>query len=233
MSAETLLRYRGGARAAVGARSAPAALAALAALAAWGLLGSGCASTKAPGAAPGSTHPGETLGGVRGDAAGDALGEALGEISRLEIEARFPELRVANAESVPDPYAAVALGEVEPGGAVEIYFGTWCADSRRLLPRLWLALDQLGGNPPPFAIRYIAIDRSLRQPAELLAGARVSHVPTVIVRRGGVEVGRIVESAPHGVESDLHALLAGVLAGPIQGRPTPPDGATLHPGGRR
>lgn len=160
------------------------------------------------------------------------LSEAQGELTRAEIEARFPELRAVNAEFAPDPYASVALGEVQPGATVEVYFGTWCADSRRLIPRLWRALDQLGGSPP-FALRYVAVDQSLARPAALVTGIDLRYVPTIVVRRGGHEVGRIVESAPHGVESDLHALLTGVLAGVVTGRPAPGEGATLVPGDRR
>jgi hypothetical protein len=43
-------------------------------------------------------------------------------------------------------------------------------------------------------------------------------VPTFIVVRGGREVGRIVESSPNGVESDLLALLTGKAQGVISTR---------------
>jgi hypothetical protein len=52
-------------------------------------------------------------------------------------------------------------------------------------------------------------------------------VPTFIVRRGGHEVGRVVEEAPHGIETDLLALLTGEAGGVLSGRPDlANDGAT-------
>jgi hypothetical protein len=49
-------------------------------------------------------------------------------------------------------------------------------------------------------------------------GADVRRVPTFVVIRDGREVGRIVESSPRGVESDLGALLRGECRGVVSSR---------------
>ena len=68
--------------------------------------------------------------------------------------------------------------------------------------RFWRALDE-GGGEPPFAIEYIAVDRGDKRPPELLRDLDLRYVPTFIVRRGGEEVGRMVEESPGGIERDL------------------------------
>jgi hypothetical protein len=85
------------------------------------------------------------------------------------------------------------------------------------VPRLWRALDEVGGLVP-FEIEYLAVDRDKAEPADLVAAYDLRYVPTFVVRRGGEEVGRIVESSPNGVEVDLLALLTGEAAGVVTGR---------------
>ncbi len=97
-----------------------------------------------------------------------------------------------------------------------MYLGTWCSDSGRELPRLWRALDEFGVLDPP-EIRYIGVDRDKSEPAEWLAGVDLELVPTFVVRRDGRELGRIVESAPNGIERDLLDLLQGTKSGLITG----------------
>ncbi|MEP7013713.1 MAG: hypothetical protein ABJC13_25610 [Acidobacteriota bacterium] len=63
------------------------------------------------------------------------------------------------------------------------------------------------------AVELIGVDETKKEPADLLAGADVLYVPTIIVRRGGKEVGRIVESSPKGIETDLLDLLEGRASG--------------------
>ena len=46
----------------------------------------------------------------------------------------------------------------------------------------------------------------------------VQYLPTFIVRRDGHEVGRIVETAPNGIEHDLLALLTGKAHGVLTTR---------------
>lgn len=144
----------------------------------------------------------------------------LGEVTRETVESFAPDWVEAEVNAQPEAEAAQALAAVEPGAEVEVYFGSWCGDSRRELPRLWKALDQSGGDPAalPFKVRYVAIDRTKKEPAAEVAAGDVHYLPTFVVRRGGKEVGRIVETSPHGVEKDLCALLAGKAQGVLTTR---------------
>ena len=141
----------------------------------------------------------------------------VGDITREQIEEAMPEWAMAESESSPDPEACRALASVERGADVTVFLGTWCGDSRREVPRLWKALD-LAGPAVPFEIHYIGVDQDKKEPGGRQAADGVRYVPTLIVRRNGQEVGRIVEQSPGGVEKDLLALLTGQAHGLISSR---------------
>jgi hypothetical protein len=146
----------------------------------------------------------------------------LGPVTREQVEAAVPAWVQAGVEASPDLAAARALAGVAPGAEVTVLLGTWCSDSRREISRLWRALDEIGatsGSGLPFTLSYIGVDEAKREPAAAVAAAGLKYVPTLIVRRDGREVGRIVESAPHGVELDLLALLSGKAAGLLTANP--------------
>lgn len=136
-----------------------------------------------------------------------AAPEILGPLDRADVERRLPGWRAARQSAQPDPEAVRALGSVPPGAEVLVFLGTWCSDSEREVTRLWSALDALGA-PPPFTVRWIGVDRAKTAPAALLHGMQVRRVPTIVVRRAGREIGRIVETAPRGIERELFALLS-------------------------
>lgn len=141
----------------------------------------------------------------------------VGPVTREGIEAAVPPWVEAQVAAQPDAEAARALAAVEPGAEVTVFLGTWCGDSRREVPRLWKALDEAGGAVP-FAIRYVGVDRAKKEPAAAIAESGVHYLPTFIVRRGGTEVGRIVETSPNGIEKDLLALLTGRARGVLATR---------------
>src|SRR5947199_8788636 len=145
----------------------------------------------------------------------------LGPITREQVEAAVPDWVQAEVESAPDAAAVKALAAVPPGAEVTVYMGSWCGDSRREVSRLWRTLDDAGGSLP-CTISYIGVDHDKKEPAALLAGSGLRYVPTFIVKRDGREVGRIVESSPHGVEQDLLALLSGSAHGQVTARTEKP-----------
>jgi thiol-disulfide isomerase/thioredoxin len=140
----------------------------------------------------------------------------LGVVVREEVEAAVPDWVDAEVAAEIDAEAARSLTAVPGGAEVSVYFGTWCPDSRRELARLWRAFDEIG-SMVPFEVRFVGVDRSKQQPADLLAGVALRYVPTFVVRRDGREVGRIVETSPHGIEQDLLALLTGKAGGVLSG----------------
>ncbi len=142
----------------------------------------------------------------------------LGPKSRSEVEAAMPDWVGATIEAQPDMEAALDLADLEFDAEVRVFFGSWCSDSKRELSRLWKALDLVGGEVG-FPIRYVAVDRSKTEPAEALGGREILYVPTFVVERDGVEIGRIIEQSPNGIEIDLLALLNGESSGWISTRP--------------
>ncbi|MEM1417307.1 MAG: hypothetical protein AAGH15_20585 [Myxococcota bacterium] len=147
--------------------------------------------------------------------AGEDPNVRLGELREEQIF-EVPRWGSAFEDAEVDAEAAAGLASVVPGATVDVFLGTWCSDSRREVSRLLRALG--GRQDLPFTLRLIGVDRSKSEPATHLAGQGVRFVPTIIVRREGREVGRIVESAPRGVEVELLALLRGETQGVISGR---------------
>ncbi|MDH3253421.1 MAG: hypothetical protein OEM62_00365 [Acidobacteriota bacterium] len=142
----------------------------------------------------------------------------LGEMKREDVEVAMPEWVSSVVESEPDIEASLGLTDLTTDARVTVFFGSWCSDSRRELSRLWKALDVAGGETS-FPIRYVGVDRSKTEPATELGGRTLLYVPTLIVEdRDGIELGRIIEESPHGVEVDLLALLEGNASGWISAR---------------
>lgn len=133
----------------------------------------------------------------------------VGKVQREDVE-RIPGWSSAGA--VFDADAAKRLASVAPGATVTVWFGTWCGDSRRAVPRMFAAFDAAGALP--FAVELVAVDEQKTAPPEVA----LRYVPTIIVVREGREVGRIVETAPEGVEVELLHLLDGSKTGVVTGR---------------
>lgn len=139
----------------------------------------------------------------------------VGIVAREQVLAGFARWSAAFATATADAEPSRALGSVRPGAHVTIYFGTWCGDSIREVTRLWKAFDQAG--PLPFEVKLVAVDRAKTAPG-FTETANLRYVPTIVVERNGHEVGRIIESAPGGIERALLGLLNGSQTGIISGR---------------
>jgi hypothetical protein len=178
---------------------------------AWLMAGAwlGCGGATARTAPPPSTTP------------STASSDVIGVTTRDAILASVPAWRDAIAAADPGDDVARALGSVPPGAEVDVFLGTWCGDSRREVSRLFVALalaEEAG--PLPFTIRFVGVDRAKTAPG-LTDGIDLRYVPTIVVRREGSEVGRIVETATRGIEQDLLDLLTGARTGWISLTRTP------------
>ena len=93
----------------------------------------------------------------------------------------------------------------------ELFLGTWCGDSRREVPRIEKIFINLGIDFDK--VQIVTVDREKVSPENQQAGKDIRYVPTLIVKMGDTEVGRIVESPSSesaSLESDLFEISLGI-----------------------
>ncbi len=94
---------------------------------------------------------------------------------------------------------------------VTAFFGSWCGDSKRELPRFYKVLE--AANFPMQKLTVIAVDK--KQEAYKMSpngeekGLNIHRVPTFIFYKNGKEVNRIVESPKKTFERDIETITTG------------------------
>lgn len=95
------------------------------------------------------------------------------------------------------------------GIKIEAWFGSWCGDSKRELPRFIKLLDEIKFDPNNLRIMATGGSDSLykQSPTGEEKGKGIFRVPVFIVYRNGVEIGRINEYPVLTMERDLLSIL--------------------------
>ena len=141
-------------------------------------------------------------GGVLPAAAQDLL---LGKVRR------GAPLSISSAwQAEYDQYAPAAedvavLAAAPHGTRLDVYFGSWCSDSRAGVPHLLKILDAAGTSR--IKLRLYGVDESKTEPARLLEGVGLERVPTIVLSVDHREIGRIVETPATTLEHDLALLV--------------------------
>lgn len=87
-----------------------------------------------------------------------------------------------------------------------VFMGTWCEDSHRDFPRLMKILEEV--SYPDSKLTIIAVNRKKESPTGDEGLYNIQKVPTIILKKYGHEVGRIVEMPTSGyIERDLAEIL--------------------------
>ena len=89
---------------------------------------------------------------------------------------------------------------------VDVYFGTWCHDSVREVPKL---IKILSGNKD-IKLSLIALDHQKNDPEDLASVNKVKYTPTIIVYRDTdkkQEIGRIIERPKQSLIADINQFL--------------------------
>lgn len=72
-----------------------------------------------------------------------------------------------------------------------VFGGTWCDDTKHLLPNFMATVDAAGVAPNH--VTLIGVDRDKKTLFNLSEAFNVTLVPTIIVLKNGKEIGRVVE----------------------------------------
>jgi thiol-disulfide isomerase/thioredoxin len=89
---------------------------------------------------------------------------------------------------------------------VKIILGTWCSDSRQLIPAFFKVMDLWNFNHQ--CIEMILVDRSKQIKLKGYKKLHITHVPTIIFYNSkSKEIGRIVETVQTTIEREVKVIL--------------------------
>lgn len=97
----------------------------------------------------------------------------------------------------PNAEALAALRAHKDSVYLLAFGGTWCDDTKQVLPKM-LATFQAAGVPADH-VTILGVDRQKQTIQHLSQAFHITNVPTFIVLRNGKEVGRIVEYGTTGL----------------------------------
>ena len=105
-----------------------------------------------------------------------------------------------------NPQAVAALKAKGKDIEFIVFGGTWCDDTRVLLPRYFSWLE--ASNFPQEKVTLIGVDRNKKTLSHLAEALGVINVPTFIVMKNGKEIGRVVEYGKYGqVDKELGEMI--------------------------
>lgn len=141
----------------------------------------------------------------------ESIAHLLGKVSKKELsKAPYSEWYDSGYKAY-DPNAEIVLKLKDQDFRncnIEIFFGSWCGDSRREMPRFLRILDEI--NFPANRVTLIGVDRGenyKQSPDHEEQGKAIYRVATFIIYQAGVEKGRIVEYPVFSLERDLLKIL--------------------------
>lgn len=141
----------------------------------------------------------------------DAEGNKVlrGFITRQELltDSSFGWFAKNQHDYTPDASALQALRANRDSVRILAFGGTWCGDTKFLLPKLFVLADAAGLAQD--RITLIGVDHDKKTIQHLSETFNIVNVPTFIVLRNGREIGRVVEYGTTGMfDRELGQIIA-------------------------
>jgi thiol-disulfide isomerase/thioredoxin len=108
----------------------------------------------------------------------------------------------------PEQNALQALRANKDSINIIAFGGTWCGDTKYILPKFFLLADMAGLAPD--RVTLLGVDHSKKTIQHLAEVFGITNVPTIIVMKNGRELGRVVEYGHYGMfDKELGEIITG------------------------
>jgi len=97
----------------------------------------------------------------------------------------------------PEQNALQAFNANKDSINIVAFAGTWCGDTKNLLPKFFALTDAAGFSQD--RVTLLGVDRSKKTIQHLTEAFGITNVPTFIVMKNGKELGRVVENGKYGM----------------------------------
>jgi thiol-disulfide isomerase/thioredoxin len=114
----------------------------------------------------------------------------------LEHDTAFQWFHQNQAGYTPNAGTVSVLKAKGPQVQFVVFGGTWCEDTKNLLPKFYSLLD--AASIPGDQVTLVMVDHHRKSVDHLPEDMHLTSTPTVIVMKGGKEMGRVVEYGKNG-----------------------------------
>lgn len=111
--------------------------------------------------------------------------------SIIENDGSFTWFKEHMYPGATDANGIAAFGANKNKFSMLVFGGTWCGDTKNLLPIFYNLVDKSGYDDKK--ITLVGVDRNKKAKDDITTRYNITNVPTFIVLQNGKEVGRIVE----------------------------------------
>ncbi len=128
----------------------------------------------------------------------------LGSIEIEELFYQYPIFKKSYDNYVPLELSTLKVDDIN----VFVFFGTWCHDSKRELPKALKIFNKIGINDENIELIAVGIDK--KEPLGRAAKLNLIYTPTLIFFRGSKEIGRIIEKPVISLEKDIELIISSI-----------------------
>jgi len=122
--------------------------------------------------------------------------------SKAELE----QCGVLDPSYRPDPAAIATLQQVAQPTEIVVFYGAWCTDSHREIPRFLKIIETVDNQK--ITVTDYGVNRQKQDELGKFEIYGIEFVPTFIVIRNGIELGRIIERPDRSLAEDLAAIMS-------------------------
>lgn len=145
---------------------------------------------------------------VSHDAEGNKILKGFITKQQLATDSSFGWFFKNQHDYTPDQSALKALKANKDSVNIIAFGGTWCGDTKYILPKFFVLADAAGLSQD--RITLLGVDHDKKTIQHLSEAFHIENVPTFIVMKNGKEIGRVVEYGTTGMfDRELGEIITG------------------------
>jgi thiol-disulfide isomerase/thioredoxin len=125
------------------------------------------------------------------DASGNKVLKGFLTRQQLATDTSFAWFARNQEGYVPEQNALQAMRSNRDSINIIAFGGTWCGDTKYILPKFFVLADAAGLSPDRITI--VGVDHDKKTIQHLSEAFGITNVPTIIVMKNGRELGRVIE----------------------------------------
>lgn len=122
----------------------------------------------------------------------------VGVVSKAQLNDKYAKFLQNYEGYQPSEQELNAVTTLSDKVSLTVFFGVWCHDSEREVPRLLKTF-----NTSSTSIELVALDTQKSDPQQLAEASSIKFTPTFVVFENGQEIGRIIERPQQSLAEDI------------------------------